>query len=114
MAVGGRTHDGLGGNVGARARPVLDNARLAEPLGQPLTHQARDEVCVPARWKSDDPAHGSCRVSLRACNTRSDRKRGSTRCKIQKVTARTFHLVRYLNSRHAGRTRVRRENAAKK
>src|SRR5262249_7740388 len=32
VSVGGRTHDGLGGDMGARAGPVFDDERLAKPL----------------------------------------------------------------------------------
>ena len=36
IAVRWRTHDRLGGDIGAGARPVLDDEWLAEPLRQPL------------------------------------------------------------------------------
>src|SRR6266516_5272558 len=36
VSVGGRTHDRLGADIAAGARPVLNNEWLAEPLGQPL------------------------------------------------------------------------------
>ena len=44
VAVRGRAHDRLGGDIAAGARPVLDDELLAEPLRQPLTHQAREDV----------------------------------------------------------------------
>ena len=44
IAVRRRAHDRLGGDIAAGARPVLDDELLAEPLRQPLTHQARDDV----------------------------------------------------------------------
>ena len=44
IAVGRRTHDRLGGDIAASTRAVLDDEWLAEPLRQPLTHQARDDV----------------------------------------------------------------------
>ena len=46
IAVGRRTHDRLGSDVSAGARPVLDNELLAKPLGEPLTHQAREMSAV--------------------------------------------------------------------
>ena len=49
MAVRGRAHDRLGADVAAGARPVLDDEGLAEPLRQPLTHQARHDVGRAAR-----------------------------------------------------------------
>ena len=44
IAIRRRAHDRLGADIAAGARPVLDNELLAEPLRQPLTHQARDDV----------------------------------------------------------------------
>ena len=44
IAVRRRAHDRLGADIAAGARPVLDDEWLAEPLRQPLTHQARDDV----------------------------------------------------------------------
>ena len=44
IAVRGRAHDRLGADIAAGARPVLDDEWLAEPLRQPLAHQARDDV----------------------------------------------------------------------
>ena len=49
IAVRGRTHDRLGADIGAAARPVLDDEWLAKPLRQPLAHQARDDVERAAR-----------------------------------------------------------------
>jgi hypothetical protein len=36
IAIRGCAHDGLGGDITARARPVLDDELLAEPLREPL------------------------------------------------------------------------------
>ena len=47
VAVRRRTHDRLGADIAAGARPVLDDEWLAEPLRQPLTHQAREDVVAP-------------------------------------------------------------------
>ena len=44
VAVRGRSHDRLGGDVAAGARPVLDDELLAEALRQPLTGQTRNQV----------------------------------------------------------------------
>ena len=52
VAVRRRTHDRLGGDIAAGAGPVLDDEWLAEPLRQPLTHQARDDVGRAARRQS--------------------------------------------------------------
>jgi len=44
MAVGWRTHDRFCGDIGPRARPVIDDEWLAEPLRQPLTYQTCEGV----------------------------------------------------------------------
>ncbi len=44
IAVRRRAHDRLGPDIAAGARPVLDDEWLAEPLRQPLTDEARDDV----------------------------------------------------------------------
>jgi hypothetical protein len=44
VAIGGRTHDRLGGDITAATRPVLDNEWLAEPVREPLSNQTRDDV----------------------------------------------------------------------
>ena len=54
VAVRRRAHDRLGGDIAAGARPVVDDELLTEPLRQPLTHQARDDVELAAGRKADD------------------------------------------------------------
>ena len=54
VAVRRRAHDRLGGDIAAGARPVLDDEWLAEPLRQPLTDQAREDVVRAAGGKADD------------------------------------------------------------
>src|SRR5262245_15084479 len=44
VAVCGRAHDGLGADIAAATRPVVDNKLLSEPLRQPLSDQAREDV----------------------------------------------------------------------
>ena len=65
VAVRRRTHDRLGGDIATGARPVLDDEWLAEPLRQPLTHQAREDVVRTAGGKADDDAHRPRRIGLR-------------------------------------------------
>ena len=93
VAVRRRTHDRLGGDIAAGARPVLDDEWLAEPLRQPLTDQAREDVVRAAGGKADDDAHRPRRIGLRPSETRHGRERGSARCQMQKLTARKFHGV---------------------
>ena len=47
IAVRRRTHDRLGGDIAASARPVLDDEWLTKPLRQPLTNQAREMSIAP-------------------------------------------------------------------
>ena len=65
IPVGGRAHDGLGGEIVSGAGPVLDNDWLAELFRQLLADQARHEVGRAAWRIADNPANGSCRVGLR-------------------------------------------------
>src|SRR6516162_3140551 len=44
VSVCGRAHDGLGADIAAAARSVVDDELLTEPFRQPLTHQPRDDV----------------------------------------------------------------------
>src|ERR1051326_8139685 len=59
VAVGRRTDDGLGGELPLGARSVLDDERLAEPLRQPLTNQAREDVGRTAGRKADHDSYRS-------------------------------------------------------
>src|SRR5438105_1141184 len=68
VAVRSGTHDRFGGDISASARPAFDDDGLAEPLRQPLTHQARNDVVAAPGWKADDPAHRPRRIVLRPCH----------------------------------------------
>ena len=73
VAIGGRTHDRLGGDIAAGTRPVLDDEWLAEPLRQPLAHEAREDVGRAAGSKANDDAHRPRRIGLRPCDARHGR-----------------------------------------
>ena len=45
--------------IATSAQLVLDDEWLAEPLRQPLTHQASENVGVAAGREADDNPHGS-------------------------------------------------------
>src|SRR5262252_11074004 len=92
IAICGRTHDRFGTNIGARARPVLDNEWLAQPLGQPLTHQTGDEVGVAGGGERHDHPNRARRIGLRPCDSRHSRQRGSARCQMEKISAGKFHF----------------------
>src|SRR5262245_12410215 len=92
VAVCGRAHDGLGADIAAAARSVLDNELLTEPLRQPLTHQTRDDVGRTGRSERHDDAHRPRRIGLRDSDVREGRQRGSARGQIQKLTTGKFHI----------------------
>ena len=52
----------LGADIVARSRLVLDDELLAEPLRQPLPHDARRDVGGAAGGIGDDPAHRPGRI----------------------------------------------------
>jgi hypothetical protein len=79
IAVRGRIHDRLGADVAASARPIFGDERLSEPLGKPLTDQARGDVDPAAGGKADDDTHRPRRIGLPPRYTRYGRKRGSSR-----------------------------------
>src|SRR5262249_41368304 len=89
-AVGGRTHDRLGGDIAAAPRPVLDDERLAEPLRQPLAYQACEDIESASCGGADNQTHGPRRIGLRPSEARHSRQRG--RCQMQKISAGKFHF----------------------
>ena len=99
VAVGGRAHDRLGRDIAGGAWSVLDDELLAEPLRQPLSHQAREDVGASSRRKSDDDTHRPRRIGLRHRNPRHHRQRGSARGQMQKVSAGKFHKHPFLKGR---------------
>src|SRR5215510_10391390 len=87
-----RTHDRLGADIGVRARPVLDDEWLAEPLLQPLSNQARDDVGCPSGGVTDDEANWSRRPCLSVCSPRYGRQFGRAGSQSQKLsTVRGLH-----------------------
>ncbi len=62
ISVGRRVHDGLGGDVAGGAGPVLDDHRLTQPPGQPLPHQAPEDVVGAAGRKADDEVDRTSRI----------------------------------------------------
>src|SRR5258706_11683030 len=103
MAVGGRGHARLRADIGGGARPVLDDELLPEPLGEPLTHKARDKVGPAARRVAHYNAHRTRRIGLRACNPRRGRERRNTHCQFQKPTPENFHCSPPFRRRYSTR-----------
>src|SRR5262249_24263985 len=97
VAVGGRPYDRLRADIAAGAWPVSDNELLIEPLRQPFTDQAGDNVGWSARGKADDDAHRPRRIGLRPSDARKGRQRGSG-CQTQKLTSvGKFHFLTSLS-----------------
>src|SRR5262245_33917020 len=92
ITIGGRTDDGLGGDIAGCAAPVLDDEWLTEPLRERLTHQAYEDVGSAARRISNDAAHWPRRIGLRARQSRQRGQRGGARCHMQERTAGKFHF----------------------
>src|SRR5207244_328799 len=88
------THYGLGADVVATTRPVLNDELLTEPLGKPLSDQAGEDVARATCGSSDDHAHRPHRIGLRPRDARHDRERGSARYQMQKLPSLgKFHGV---------------------
>ncbi len=79
IAIGGCLHDRLGGDSAGSARSVLDYELLAQPVRQPLSHQACRDVGGSASRKADDNADRPRRIGLRPCYPRHGRERGGAR-----------------------------------
>src|SRR5262245_49136589 len=92
IAVRECTHDGLRGDITARAWPVLDDELLAEPLRQPLTDETRGDVGATGGGIADNQAHWPRRIGLRPRHMRHRRQRGSARGQMQEFAAGKFHL----------------------
>src|SRR5262249_8859310 len=93
VAICWRTHDGFSGNISTGTGPILDDKWLAEPVRQPLPKQAPNDVGPAARDDADDQAHRPRWIGLRPSEARDSWKRGGTRCKVKKSTARQVHSV---------------------
>src|SRR5262245_64158757 len=80
VAIRGRTHDRLRGDIAAGARSVFYDKLLTKSLREPLADQASDDVGAAASGKAGDDAHRPRRIGLRPRYARYSRKRGSTCC----------------------------------
>ena len=91
VAIGRRLGDRVGRDVAAGTRLVLDDELLAQPLRQPLAHQARHDVGRPAGGKADDDARRLGRVGLRPRELRQGRHSGRARGQMHERAAGKFH-----------------------
>src|SRR5262245_17118583 len=99
VTICGRSHDCFSADVGASTRAVLHYELLAEPLRQPLTHQARDNVGRTGRSERHDDAHRPRGIGLRRSDPRVGRQRGSTRGQMQEFATGKFHSIPSLKQR---------------
>src|SRR5262245_2526650 len=94
VAIRRRAYDRLSADIAVRARPVLDDELLAEPLREPLTHQARGDVVTATGGVSNNPAHRPRWIGLRESEARHARECGSSaRCQMQECAAGKFHSI---------------------
>src|ERR1700693_337755 len=93
VAVRWRSYDEFGADIAPGAWSVLNDEWLCEPLRQPLTHEASDDVGRATGRRDSDQAHGPHWPGLRPCNARHRRERGGARCQMQKPATGTFHNV---------------------
>ena len=98
VAVGRRPHDRFGGDIAGAPRPVVDDDGLTETLRQPLADQTREHVTGAAGREADHDAHRPRWIGLRPRSERHRRKRGSTRCQMQKVSAGKFYGIPSLST----------------
>jgi hypothetical protein len=81
VAVGRRVGDGLGAEIPARAGLVVDDDRLARPLGELLADGAGNRVEAAARRVGDDDRDAARRVGL---------GRGGEACSEDQQTGETY------------------------
>src|SRR5262245_42410326 len=80
-----RPDDRFEPDVAGGSRPVLDDERATELLGEPFGNQASVDVVRAAGRKTNNEAHRPRRISLRPSEPRDGRQRGSARGQMQKL-----------------------------
>src|SRR5262249_9790353 len=93
---GRRSHADFRPDIAGGTRPIVDDYRLAEPLRQPLTDQACDDVGRAAGRKRDGQTHPPRWVGLRPWGPRygpARRERCSAGGEMQKLpSVGKFHF----------------------
>ena len=90
VAIRGCGNDGRDSDRTSRTGTVFNNERLAEPIRQPFTDQARKNIGRPARGKPDDDADRSRWIIERRRRARCDRQYGG-RQQFAKSSAGSSH-----------------------
>ena len=91
-------------DIGSGSRPVVDDERLTEPLGEPLSNYSGDNVGRASRGKPDDDVHRPRRISRAPMRPAASRQRGGDRCQMQKFAAGKFQFVTCMPSRISARS----------
>src|SRR5262249_56143046 len=88
---GGGMKGGVGGEIGGGGGGIVEDEVVAKPLGQPLSHEARQDVGRATSPKADDDANRPRRIGLRQGQTRSRRQGEGTSRQIQKASTGKRH-----------------------
>ena len=91
VAVCRRLHHRLGRDVGAGARPIIDDELLAEPLRQPFRRQPRHGVGGAAGRKTAEDMHRARRIGVGARRARQNGQRGCACGEAQKIPTVKSH-----------------------
>jgi hypothetical protein len=91
VAIGWALGHGFGTEHSSCAWLVLYDNLLAQGARQVFTNQAGHEIQSTSRGEVHNDAHWPRRVRLRPGKARDGRKRGSTRCQMQNISAGKFH-----------------------
>src|SRR5262249_11763693 len=97
-----RPNDRFESDVAGGSRPVLDDERATELLGEPFGNQASVDVVRAADRKTNNEAHRPRRIGFRPRDPRDGRQRGSARGQMQKLpSVGKFHGVPLRNASDA-------------
>ena len=91
VAVGRRVYHGVGGDVAGGAGTILDDERLAEPVGQLLGEQPRQDIAHAAGAIADQDAHRTRRIIERESRPRQGRRGEGSGGEVQKAAAAKRH-----------------------
>src|SRR5262245_13520803 len=93
MTVRACFHHRLGANGGGGTRPVLDEEWRAEPILEPLAHQASEAVSSGTRWVWNYDAHRPHWIGLRRRNSGDNCGCDCCASKGQELAANGVHGV---------------------
>src|SRR5262249_34212198 len=82
-----RPNDRCEPDVAGGSRPVLDDERATELLGEPFGNQASVDVVRAAGRKTNDEAHRPRRIGVCPRDPRDGGECGGARCEMEKISA---------------------------